>query len=106
MIYELRIYYMHPGRLPNICARFANHTLALFAKHGIEVTDFWVDASGQEKIYYICAFTDTMAQKAAWDTFRADPEWNRARNESELSGPIVERVESHTMTRIPLGLVL
>ena len=106
MIYELRIYHMHPGRLPNICARFADHTLALFARHGIEVTDFWVDAAGQEKIYYVCAFTDAAAQKAAWSAFRDDSDWISARNESELSGPIVERVESHTMTRIPLGLVL
>ena len=101
MLYELRIYHMHPGRLPNICARFADHTLALFHKHGIQVTDFWIDAQGQNRIYYVCAFTDDETRQAAWSAFREDPEWIRARDESELDGPIVERVDSFPMTRAP-----
>ena len=40
MIYELRIYDTVPGRLPDLNARFANHTLGLFAKHGISSEQF------------------------------------------------------------------
>ncbi|MCH8963291.1 MAG: RloB domain-containing protein [Bacteroidetes bacterium] len=37
MIYELRVYTCNPGMLPALNARFANHTVALFEKHGIKV---------------------------------------------------------------------
>lgn len=99
MIYELRIYHMHPGRLPAICERFGKHTLSIFPKHGITVTDFWVDAQGAERIYYVCEFESVEAQQAAWASFRVSPEWIAAREQSEESGPIVERVESYTMER-------
>ena len=36
MIYELRIYECFSGRLENLNARFRNHTLKLFEKHGIK----------------------------------------------------------------------
>ncbi len=33
-----------------------------------------------------------------WDAFRADPEWQKVRAESEKDGPIVSKVESVYMT--------
>lgn len=41
MIYEMRIYTTIPGRLPNLLARFENHTLKLWEKHGIKQVGFW-----------------------------------------------------------------
>ncbi len=32
MIYELRIYTVVPGRMPNLLARFQDHTLGLWEK--------------------------------------------------------------------------
>ena len=101
MLYELRIYHMHPGRQQAICDRFANLTLGLFPGHGIKVTDFWVDASGKESIYYVCEFADENAQKAAWESFGKDPAWIAGKNASEADGPIVEKVESYNMTKAP-----
>lgn len=40
MLYELRIYHIHPGKMQAINDRFSNHTLRIFAKHGIKVIDF------------------------------------------------------------------
>jgi hypothetical protein len=34
------------------------------------------------------------AAKASWDAFRNDPEWKKAREASEASGKIVDKVES------------
>ena len=34
---------------------------------------------------------------AAWEAFRADPEWLKAREETEANGPIVEEVFSNTL---------
>ena len=101
MIYELRIYHMHPGKMDGINARFGNHTLKLFKNHDIKVVDFWLDATGAEKLYYICEFPDQATKEAAWVTFGADPEWKRVYEESHKDGPIVERVESFLMTRAP-----
>jgi hypothetical protein len=41
MIYELRIYTTIPGRMPNLLARFENHTLRIWEKHGIKQLGFW-----------------------------------------------------------------
>jgi hypothetical protein len=41
MLYELRLYEATPGKLAALNARFENHTLKFFAKHGIKVIGFW-----------------------------------------------------------------
>ena len=101
MLYELRIYYMLPGRQQAICERFANHTLGLFENHGIVVTDFWLDAAGKEVIYYVCEFENDEQRKAQWAAFAKDPAWIAAMTASEVDGKIVERVESQLMTKAP-----
>jgi hypothetical protein len=101
MIYELRIYHMHPGRQKAICDRFQNHTLSIFPHHGIKVTEFWVDDEGAERIYYVCEFDSLAAKEKAWASFREDPEWARAKDESEQSGLIVQSVDSYVMRRAP-----
>lgn len=102
MLYELRIYTMHTGRLPAIHKRFKDVTLDLFKKHGIKVCDFFVNADGEETIYYICEFEDRKQRDAAFDAFGADPEWTAAYNAShDDGGPIVEKVESIFMNRVP-----
>lgn len=101
MLYELRIYHMHPGRLPAIHKRFSEVTLGLFRRHGIHVTDFWTDADGGERIYYVCAFEDRAARDKAFEIFGADPDWQNAYEASHADGgPIVERVENYFMTRV------
>ena len=37
------------------------------------------------------------AMEAAWAAFRADPEWIKAREQTEANGPIVEEVLSDTL---------
>ena len=98
MVYELRIYHMNSGKMENICSRFKDHTLRLFEKHGIKVSDFWIDAKGNETIYYVCEFESEEKRISLWDSFRNDPEWMKAREESEKDGAIVSSVDSYVMT--------
>ena len=35
-VYELRTYTTNPGRMPALQKRFAEHTMRLFEKHGIQ----------------------------------------------------------------------
>lgn len=101
MLYELRIYHMHTGKLSAINKRFSEVTFGLFKKHGIHVCDFWEDAEGAETIYYIVAFNDRAHRDAAFEAFGKDPEWTAAFAASHIDGPIVEKVDSFFMTRVP-----
>jgi hypothetical protein len=96
-VFEIRTYYTLPGRLPNLLARFRDHTVRLFEKHGITNIGYWIptDAPGSENtLIYIVAFPSREAAKKSWDDFRADPDWQKARAESEKDGKIVDRIES------------
>jgi len=97
MIYELRIYHMHEGKMEDICNRFKNHALKYFPNYGIKVTDFWVDANGGNTIFYICEFESKEQMAAAWDRYKVAPEWLEAKAKSEEAGPIVESVQSYIM---------
>ena len=101
MLYELRIYHMNPGKQPDIHKRFSEVTFDLFKRHGIHVCDFWQDAAGEEKIYYIVSFKDQREKEAKWAAFTADPEWQAKKAASHANGPIVAKVESYMMERVP-----
>ncbi|HTX01225.1 MAG TPA: NIPSNAP family protein [Acidimicrobiales bacterium] len=96
--FELRTYHSAPGRLDDISARFRDHTMALFAKHGIEVVGFWSSAALDDPqtgtLVYVCSYESRAAADAAWASFQADPAWHEAKEESERDGPIVASIES------------
>ncbi len=97
-IFELRTYVATPGRLDALSARFREHTMRLFAAHGIEVVSFFIardaDDASSGKLVYLCAYADRAAAERAWAAFREDPEWQRARAESEREGSLTTSVES------------
>lgn len=96
-VFELRTYYTLPGRLPNLLARFRDHTVKLFEKHGMTNVGYWVpaDAPGSENtLIYVLAHASRDAAKKSWDAFRTDPAWLKARAESEKDGKIVDKVEA------------
>lgn len=96
-VFEMRKYYALPGRLDALHARFRDHTMALFEKHGMENIGYWVPTEGAEAgkvLVYLLAHPSIEAKEAAWKGFVNDPEWNKARDASEKDGKIVEKVES------------
>ncbi len=99
-VYELRIYTVHPGKMPDLLARFRDHTCAIFERLGMHNAGYWVpvDAKDGDKLYYFLQHTSREAATAAWKTFGADPEWQAVRKASEASGPIVVGVESVFLT--------
>ncbi|HEY5313024.1 MAG TPA: NIPSNAP family protein [Pirellulales bacterium] len=96
-IFELRTYHTHPGRLDALNRRFREHTNRIFAKHGMTIIGFWTPTEGPDKdnkLVYMLAFTSREAADAAWNGFKADPEWKAAKAASEQDGPIVKKVIS------------
>jgi hypothetical protein len=45
-------------------------------------------------LIYILAHPSREAAAKNWEAFRNDPEWQKARAESEAKGPLVSKVES------------
>ena len=100
-VFEMRKYYTLPGRLEALNARFRNHTTKLFEKHGMENIGYWEITDGPEAgrvLVYILAYPSMEAKDAAWKGFRNDPDWKKAREESEKDGKIVEKIESTILT--------
>jgi NIPSNAP len=100
--FELRTYTAAPGKLDALHARFRNHTNALFAKHGMTIVGFWVpsdkDKGADNTLVYMLAYPDRAAREKAWEAFRQDPEWIAARDASEASGKLVDKVDSVMLT--------
>ncbi len=98
--FELRTYYIHPKRYPEILTRFRNHTVGLLEKHGATNIAYWTTVETGDKeptLIYILAYPNEEAGKKTWTTFRADPDWIKVKSESEKDHPIVEKVESVIM---------
>jgi hypothetical protein len=86
-IFELRTYTTTAGNLDNLHARFRDHTVKLFEKHGMTNVAYWSLMSDQpgadETLLYILAHASQDAAKASFDSFRTDPQWLAARTASE-----------------------
>jgi hypothetical protein len=103
-VYELRVYHANPGKLEALHARFRDHTCNLFQKHGIELVGFWTPTQGEaasNTLYYIIAFPSVEAQKKAWQAFRDDPDWVKAKADSEKDGVLVNKVDSTNLKATP-----
>jgi NIPSNAP len=97
---ELRIYDAMPGNLQALHNRFANHTMQLFAKHGIENVAYWTEDVGtSNRLVYMLGHPDLGAREKGFAAFQADPAWQQARAESEKNGPLV-RVSRHAILRL------
>jgi heme-degrading monooxygenase HmoA len=95
MIYEYRDYRAEPGRLADVEARFRNHTIGLFEKHGFHNVGYWTPATdSNDRLVYIVSFKSLEHREKAWSDFRADPEWKQVVTDSEINGPIVAEVIS------------
>lgn len=96
-VFEMRIYTAAEGKLPDLMARFRNHTNYLFVKHGMDLIGYWTPTEGDEKgntLVYILAHDSREAAKKSWAAFGADPAWKAAAAESRKDGRLVAGIEN------------
>ena len=95
-MYELRVYRCVPGRLPDLSRRFETVTLKIWDKHGIRPVGFWTTLIGEsnQDLYYLLEWKDLAERERVWGGFMSDPEWLKARAESEKNGPIVAQISN------------
>lgn len=92
-VYELRTYTCNEGKLDGLDARFRDHTMELFAKHGMtnvlytHPTD--EDKGAGRTLVYLIAHDSVVAAKASFEAFRQDPVWITARDASEANGKLL-----------------
>jgi hypothetical protein len=98
-VFELRTYTTTKGNLPALDARFRDHTIKLFEKHGMTNIAYWHLLPGQKgadvenTLIYLLAHKSPEAAQASFDAFRQDPAWVTARTESEkkAGGSLTEK---------------
>ena len=96
-VFELRTYTAPDGRLGDLQARFRNHTVKLFERHGITSVGYFVpqDApQSQNTLIYVLAHKDRQSAKQNWAAFQKDPEWQAAFKESQKNGPLQTQVQA------------
>jgi len=101
VVYELRIYHAVPGKIENLVARFRDHTMKLFADHGIKSVAYWTALDEPVKsstFFYILEHPSREAAAANWKAFQDDPEWKSVKAKSEENGKLVEKIDSTFLT--------
>jgi NIPSNAP len=99
-VYELRVYHAAAAKLAELLARFRDHTIELFARHGMKLVAFWTPADEPQKdemLIYILEHPNREAAKANWKAFQDDAEWKSVKEKSEANGKLVEKVDSTYM---------
>ena len=100
MLYELRTYHCVPGRLPALVKRFETTTMRLFEKHGIRQLGFWTVAIGEsnQDLIYILQWESLAQREKCFAAFQSDPEWIRARVQTEANGPLYSHITNMILT--------
>ena len=96
-VFEIRTYTAAEGKLDALHARFRDHTLRIFKKHGMTSVGYFKPQDpplSQTTLIYILAHPSRDAAKKAWAEFQADPEWKKVAAESQVNGPLLSKVES------------
>jgi hypothetical protein len=95
-LYQMRVYYAPEGKLDQLHARFRDHTLALFAKHGMTNLVYWHLAPGSPQsdrmLVYLLGHASREAAEKSFADFRVDADWikSRAASEARAGGSLTE----------------
>ena len=96
-VYEMRTYTATEGKLDAVNARFRDHTQRIFARHNMKSVGYWTPLEGPTAgttLVYIIEHPSREEARKNWAAFSADPEWQKAKAESEAAGRIVAKAES------------
>lgn len=93
-VFELRTYYTHEGKLPDLLDRFKDHTINLFEKHNMKNIGYWVPKAQKNTLIYIISHENQVQAKNNWQGFIEDPLWKSVYKSSRINGPIVKKLTS------------
>jgi hypothetical protein len=96
-VFEVRTYTAPEGKLGELHARFRDHTIRIFNKHGLKSVIYLSPQDAPDSgntLIYVLEHPSREAAKKAWADFQADPEWQKVSTESQVNGRIVTKVVS------------
>ena len=99
-VFELRIYHAAPGKIDDLLARFRDHTIKIFDRHGLKSVAYWRPVDEPERsntLVYILEHPSREAAVANWKSFQDDPEWKSVKEKSEANGKLTVRMDSTYM---------
>jgi len=86
-VFELRTYTCTPKNLPALDARFRDHTIKLFEKHGMTNLFYFHlmpdQPAADVTLVYLLAHASPQAAADSFKAFRDNPEWVQAKDASE-----------------------
>ena len=91
-VFEMRTYTTADGKLPNLNARFRDHTMRIFDRHNMENIGYWVPQETPNTLVYIIAHDSREAAQENWGGFREDAEWPGVAQASGVGRVQVESV--------------
>ncbi len=100
-VFELRTYKSTPGNLEKLMARFRDHTMRIFEKHGMTNIGYWLptdEVERQDTLIYLLKHDSMEAATASWRAFSQDPEWRQVNEDSNRDGAILDSVVRKYMT--------
>jgi heme-degrading monooxygenase HmoA len=103
MVYEFKTYRAVPGAIEQLKQRFAEQTLPIFERHGIEVLHCWNNTGQPDVFHYLTRFQSEDARKRAWAAFGADTEWKTIKAASETNGPLLAEQSVQVMAAEPFS---
>ena len=74
MIYELRIYRLHPGKMNEFLRGFRK-ARKFMKKYGVTFVDAWKNEEREDEFIWIRSFANTKARDKAIDAYYKSPEW-------------------------------
>jgi hypothetical protein len=106
-IFELRTYTCTPGNLARLHERFRDHTMNLFANHGMTNLVYWtLDAdqpAANDTLVYLLTHKSKIARDANFEAFRQDPMWITVKAKDTIapfSNPPLHQDRSRSVPRI------
>jgi NIPSNAP len=97
-VFEMRTYTAPDAeKFTMLNARFRDHTLRLFEKHGMTNIGYWTPAETPNTLTYIVAHASMEAAQKSWASFRADADWQKVTADSKAKGLTGIKVESKYM---------
>lgn len=108
-LYQLRIYESHSEKAARKKVEmFTIGELAIFRRCGLNPVFFGETIVGplMPNLTYLLAFKDTAAKDAAWNTFRADPEWAKLKTTPGFTDKeIVSRITNLLLVPAPYSQI-
>ena len=99
--FELRQYSVPAAKLAAFRARWRDHAIPIYARHGLQSIGWWQaakpDPTGRETFICLLAGTSPAAIQKAIADFHADPEWRAITEQTEQDGPLRDGVVTLTL---------